>query len=77
MLDGKNENINGIPLKRMVDRIRRFQILNRQIFASLNTHIQANETMGDVNVKHFTPPPDKHFSPTDKYFSKTDKPEAN
>ena len=26
-VDGKDENIKGIQLKRMVDRIRRFQVL--------------------------------------------------
>ena len=33
-VDGKDENIKGIQLKRMVDRIRRFQVLNSQV--SLN-----------------------------------------
>ena len=30
-VDGKDENIKGIQLKRMVDRIRRFQVLNSQV----------------------------------------------
>jgi cytoplasmic FMR1 interacting protein len=30
-VDGKDGNIKGIQLKRMVDRIRRFQVLNSQV----------------------------------------------
>merc|ERR1712018_833979 len=41
-VDGKDENIKGIQLKRMVDRIRRFQVLNSQIFASLNKYLRTS-----------------------------------
>jgi cytoplasmic FMR1 interacting protein len=35
--------VKGINLKRMVDRIRRFQVLNSQIFAILNKYIKNSE----------------------------------
>ena len=41
-VDGKDENIKGIQLKRMVDRIRRFQVLNSQIFATLNKYLKTS-----------------------------------
>ena len=46
-------------LKRMVDRIRRFQVLNSQIFAVLNKYLKASYTDGDMPVEHvrcFQPP---------------------
>lgn len=46
-------------LKRMVDRIRRFQVLNSQIFAVLNKYLKSNDVEGS-NVEHvrcFPPPP--------------------
>lgn len=41
-VDGKDDIIRGVPLKRMVDRIRRFQVLNSQIFAIINKYINSN-----------------------------------
>ncbi|XP_064636208.1 cytoplasmic FMR1-interacting protein-like isoform X2 [Lineus longissimus] len=57
-IDMKDEMCSGIPLKRMVDRIRKFQILNNQIFAVINKYLKSSE--GDnVPVEHvrcFQPP---------------------
>lgn len=39
---GKDETIRGVPLKRMVDRIRRFQVLNSQIFSVVNKYMISN-----------------------------------
>lgn len=59
-VDGKDENIKGIQLKRMVDRIRRFQVLNSQIFASLNKYLKTScgetENMPVEHVRCFQPP---------------------
>ena len=46
------------PLKRMVDRIRRFQVLNSQIFAILNKYMKSSDT-DNLPVEHvrcFQPP---------------------
>lgn len=52
-VDGKDELVRGIPLKRMVDRIRRFQVLNSQIFSVLNKYLNANLISNDANsVEH-------------------------
>ncbi|XP_074651924.1 cytoplasmic FMR1-interacting protein 2-like isoform X2 [Tubulanus polymorphus] len=53
-VDQKSE----IPLKRMVDRVRKFQILNNQIFAVLNKFLKSSEA-DNVPVEHvrcFQPP---------------------
>jgi len=59
-VDGKDENIKGIQLKRMVDRIRRFQVLNSQIFATLNKYLKTSysetENMPVEHVRCFQPP---------------------
>ncbi|KAF8791362.1 Cytoplasmic FMR1-interacting protein like [Argiope bruennichi] len=57
-IDGKDEIVKGIPLKRMVDRIRRFQVLNSQIFAILNKYLKSSDT-DNLPVEHvrcFQPP---------------------
>jgi len=45
-------------LKRMVDRIRRFQVLNSQIFSILNKYLKGGDGEGS-NVEHVRcfPPP--------------------
>lgn len=46
-------------LKRLVDRIRRFQVLNSQIFAIFNKYLKSSDGEGS-NVEHvrcFPPPP--------------------
>ena len=59
-VDNKDEVIKGIPLKRLVDRIRRFQVLNSQIFATLGKYLKTSS--GDVDlqpvehVRCFQPP---------------------
>ncbi|XP_067136858.1 cytoplasmic FMR1-interacting protein isoform X7 [Centruroides vittatus] len=56
--DGKDEMVKGIPLKKMVDRIRRFQVLNSQIFAILNKYLKTSDT-DNLPVEHvrcFQPP---------------------
>ena len=59
-VDNKDEVVKGIPLKRLVDRIRRFQTLNSQIFATINKYLKTSS--GDVDsqpvehVRCFQPP---------------------
>lgn len=57
-VDGKDENVKGIRLKRMVDRIRRFQVLNSQIFAVLNKYLKSGDSDA-TSVEHVRcfPPP--------------------
>ncbi|XP_026473678.1 cytoplasmic FMR1-interacting protein-like [Ctenocephalides felis] len=57
-VDGKDEMVKGINLKRMVDRIRRFQVLNSQIFATLNKLLKGVEGDGQSveHVRCFPPP---------------------
>ncbi|XP_017756802.1 PREDICTED: cytoplasmic FMR1-interacting protein [Eufriesea mexicana] len=57
-VDGKDENVKGIHLKRMVDRIRRFQVLNSQIFAVLNKYLKSGDSDA-TSVEHVRcfPPP--------------------
>jgi len=49
------------PLKKMVDRIRKFQILNNQIFAVLNKYLRINDS-DSLPVEHVRcfPPPVPH-----------------
>ncbi|KAM3956068.1 cytoplasmic FMR1-interacting protein Sra-1 [Aphomia sociella] len=56
-VDGKDENVKGIPLKRMVDRIRRFQVLNSQIFGILARHLSAEDERTAVEHVRCFPPP--------------------
>ncbi|XP_050556616.1 cytoplasmic FMR1-interacting protein-like [Spodoptera frugiperda] len=56
-VDGKDESVKGIPLKRMVDRIRRFQVLNSQIFGVLARHLAADEERAGVEHVRCFPPP--------------------
>lgn len=47
-----NDNVPFLQnLKRMVDRIRRFQVLNSQIFAILNKYLKNSDGEGS-NVEH-------------------------
>ncbi|GAB6019487.1 Cytoplasmic FMR1-interacting protein 1 [Chamberlinius hualienensis] len=59
-VDGKEGNVKGVPLKRMVDRIRRFQVLNSQIFSTLNKFLKSssgdNEGLPVEHVRCFQPP---------------------
>jgi len=59
-VDGKDGNVKGIELKRMVDRIRRFQVLNSQIFATLSKYLRTSsadsESMPVEHLRCFQPP---------------------
>ena len=62
------------PLKRMVDRIRKFQILNNQIFAVLNKYLKPGDS-DNLPVEHvrcFQPP--VHPSQTANIWSHCDRP---
>uniref|UniRef100_A0A8C9TDR9 Cytoplasmic FMR1 interacting protein 2 n=1 Tax=Scleropages formosus TaxID=113540 RepID=A0A8C9TDR9_SCLFO len=56
--DGKDETIKNVPLKKMADRIRKYQILNNEIFAILNKYMKAVETDSSTveHVRCFQPP---------------------
>uniref|UniRef100_A0A8C6TL09 Cytoplasmic FMR1-interacting protein n=1 Tax=Neogobius melanostomus TaxID=47308 RepID=A0A8C6TL09_9GOBI len=56
--DGKDEVIKSVPLKKMVDRIRKFQVLNDEIFAVLNKYLKSGdgENMPVEHVRCFQPP---------------------
>ncbi|KAF2356380.1 Protein of unknown function DUF1394 [Trinorchestia longiramus] len=57
-VDGRDDNVKGIRLVRMCDRIRRFQVLNSQIFAILNKYLKTSDP-DMVPVEHvrcFQPP---------------------
>uniref|UniRef100_A0A7N6FFR2 Cytoplasmic FMR1-interacting protein n=1 Tax=Anabas testudineus TaxID=64144 RepID=A0A7N6FFR2_ANATE len=56
--DGKDEIIKSVPLKKMVDRIRKFQVLNNEIFAILNKYLKSGdgENMPVEHVRCFQPP---------------------
>ncbi|CAG0895532.1 unnamed protein product [Cyprideis torosa] len=43
-MDNQDKNVKGVDLKKMCDRIRRFQVLNTQIFSTLSKYLQ----IGDV-----------------------------
>ncbi|KAF4078796.1 hypothetical protein AMELA_G00185560 [Ameiurus melas] len=56
--DGKDEIIKSVPLKKMVERIRRFQVVNDEIFAILNKYLKSGdgENMPVEHVRCFQPP---------------------
>lgn len=51
-VDGKDDIVRGVPLKRLIDRIRRFQVLNSQIFAIINKYINSNASVEDTKIEH-------------------------
>ncbi|KAK2176606.1 hypothetical protein NP493_652g02000 [Ridgeia piscesae] len=58
-IDQKSESVRGMSLTKMVDRIRKFQILNDQIFAIVNVHLYESASQAVIDpatVKHFDPP---------------------
>ena len=58
-VDGSDKVVRGIPIKRMVDRIRRFQVLNSQILSTLNKYLTSSSPPGTGQVEHvkcFQPP---------------------
>ncbi|VDM40991.1 unnamed protein product [Toxocara canis] len=58
--DGKDDLVHGIKLSRMVERIRRFQLLSNQIFGVLANYTQPmsdnGEELLEENVREFAPP---------------------
>uniref|UniRef100_F1L2B1 Cytoplasmic FMR1-interacting protein n=1 Tax=Ascaris suum TaxID=6253 RepID=F1L2B1_ASCSU len=58
--DGKDASINGINLSKMVQRIRCFQLLNKEIFGILTTVMQVTSDSSkesvEENVYEFAPP---------------------
>uniref|UniRef100_A0A1I7WMV4 ANK_REP_REGION domain-containing protein n=1 Tax=Heterorhabditis bacteriophora TaxID=37862 RepID=A0A1I7WMV4_HETBA len=54
--DGKDETVNGIRLVRMVERIRRFQLLNNQVLAILSNILSPAEEFEEERVREFLPP---------------------
>ncbi|KAJ8936438.1 hypothetical protein NQ318_015584 [Aromia moschata] len=68
-VDMKDEVVKRINLKRMVDRIRRFQVLNSQIFAILNKFLKSGEN-DELSVEHvrcFPPPIHPSLNPQQHY----------
>ena len=55
-VDGKDDIVRGVPLKRMVDRIKRFQVLNSQIFSVINKYVNSNLPDDTKQVKVFSSP---------------------
>ncbi|XP_072040304.1 cytoplasmic FMR1-interacting protein 2-like isoform X3 [Amphiura filiformis] len=57
-VDGVDADINGIPTGRLVDRIRKYQILNNQIFAVLNKYLKSSEAdnLPVEQVRCYQPP---------------------
>ncbi|CAH0393854.1 unnamed protein product [Bemisia tabaci] len=67
-VDGKDKNVKGINLKRMVDQIRRFQVLNK--FATLNKYLKSSEH-NSASVEHvrcFSPPIHPSFAAHAHYY---------
>lgn len=56
--DGKDEVIKNVPLKKMVERIRKFQILNDEIITVLDKYLKSGdgESMPVEHVRCFQPP---------------------
>jgi len=57
-VDGLDDTVKGIRLVRMCDRIRRFQVLNSQIFAILNKYLKTSDPdmLPVEHVRCFQPP---------------------
>ncbi|CAI4224496.1 unnamed protein product [Auanema sp. JU1783] len=54
--DGKTDAVDGVAVPRVVERIRRFQLLNNQIFAILNNFLSQSEEFEEERVLEFQPP---------------------
>ncbi|MCP9257864.1 Cytoplasmic FMR1-interacting protein [Dirofilaria immitis] len=58
--DGKDSTVHGIKLSRMVERIRRFQLLNNQIFGVLNNYLNSvsenSDEVMEEQIREFAPP---------------------
>ncbi|XP_059481300.1 cytoplasmic FMR1-interacting protein isoform X1 [Neocloeon triangulifer] len=73
-VDGKDELVKGIQLKKMVDRIRRFQVLNSQIFAILNKYMRSGdtETQAVEHVRCFPPPMHPSMASSHAHYHRAD-----
>ena len=56
--DGKTHTAHSISLEAFVNRIRRHQIMNNEIFSVINRYLRANEpeAMPNQNIQLFHPP---------------------
>lgn len=52
----KDDNVKGFSLKKVTDRIRKFQILNTQIFSILDTYLQSSNAVPVEQIRCFPPP---------------------
>ncbi|KAK7103491.1 cytoplasmic FMR1-interacting protein 1 homolog [Littorina saxatilis] len=53
----KDDNVKGFSLKKTVDRIRKFQILNTQVFSMLNNfHQRRSDNVPVEQIRCFVPP---------------------
>ncbi|XP_076441680.1 cytoplasmic FMR1-interacting protein 2-like [Babylonia areolata] len=52
----KNDNVTGFSLKKVVDRIRKFQMLNTQIFSILNNYTDGGSATPVEQIRCFAPP---------------------
>lgn len=54
-VDHQDEEVSGVNVKKMVDRIKAFHRLNSQIFATLQKHLANSEVLSQ-QVREFQPP---------------------
>jgi hypothetical protein len=57
-IDQKDDVLKGVSLKKMMDRIRKFQILNNQIFAILDKYLSSNKDHEPPIIDIAPPDPD-------------------
>ena len=57
-IDGQTEKVNNVPLQAFMNRIRKHQVLNQEIFAIINKYLRLNdpENSSVQNIKCFQPP---------------------
>ncbi|XP_006821526.2 cytoplasmic FMR1-interacting protein 2-like [Saccoglossus kowalevskii] len=57
-VDAREDSVKGIALKRFVDRVRKFQILNCQIFSILNKYLKSSDSdnLPVEQVRCYQPP---------------------
>ncbi|GMR48351.1 hypothetical protein PMAYCL1PPCAC_18546, partial [Pristionchus mayeri] len=54
--DGKDEDVSGIRLSSMVDRIRRLQLINNQILSILPNYLTSTDEFSEERVQEYLPP---------------------
>lgn len=62
-VDGSNDKFNNIPLQSFMNRIRKHQVLNQEIFATVNKYLKTNDPDNQCvqNIKCFQPPFDNNI----------------